>query len=316
MISSRQDLIEYGLRKCGAPVLSINVAPEQIEDRLDEALQFYQEYHSEAINKTLFKHAITASQLLIINPVGTFAAGDVVTGSVTGAEFTIYDVQGMKLRTREFRNATPLEGETLTSDKGATASVAPGSIAIGDTQNKYITVGDEIMSVLKVFPFHNQSSGANYMFDARYQLMMSEIYNLNQSGLNYYYSVQQHLSLINFLLTHNGSLQFNRAMNRIELNTDWENKLLPDQILLFEVYASIDATTHTKTLNDIFLKRYFVALLKQQWAQNLSKYQELELPGGVKLNASAMMTEAREDLKQLEEEVLKKFSAPLAFFVG
>lgn len=315
MISSRQDLIDYALRNLGAPVLQINVAPEQIEDRLDEALQYYQEYHSEAIERTLFKHKITASQVLVVNVVGEFARGDIVTGNISGTEFQVYNVEGLKIRTRSFQNANPIEGETLTSSSGATAQVAPEGIFIGDTQNRFIPVGDEIMSVLRIFPF-NTNSTANYMFDARYQLMMSEIYNLNQSGLNYYYTVQQHVNTINFLLNSTSMIRFARRKGQLELDADWDRRLLPDQILLFEVYSAIDANAFSGVLNDIFIKRYFTALLKRQWAQNLSKYSELELPGGVKLNASSMMTDAKEEIKELEAEVLNRFSAPLGFVVG
>lgn len=50
--ASRQDLIDYCLRKLGSPVLEINVDGDQLEDRVDEALQMYQEFHSDATLKT------------------------------------------------------------------------------------------------------------------------------------------------------------------------------------------------------------------------------------------------------------------------
>jgi len=57
--NSRQTLIDYCLRNLGAPVLEINIDQDQIEDRVDEALQFYQEYHSDAIYRDFFKHELT-----------------------------------------------------------------------------------------------------------------------------------------------------------------------------------------------------------------------------------------------------------------
>jgi len=62
-IASRQDLIDFCLRKLGAPVVEINVDEDQIEDRIDEALQFYQEYHSDAIVNTYFKYQMTAEDI-------------------------------------------------------------------------------------------------------------------------------------------------------------------------------------------------------------------------------------------------------------
>jgi hypothetical protein len=58
-VNSREELIEYCLRKLGAPVIEINVDPDQIEDRVDEALEYYQDYHSDATIKTYFKHKVT-----------------------------------------------------------------------------------------------------------------------------------------------------------------------------------------------------------------------------------------------------------------
>jgi hypothetical protein len=61
--SSRQELVDYCLRALGAPVLEINIDDDQIEDRVDEAIQFYREYHSDAIIKTYRKHQVTADNV-------------------------------------------------------------------------------------------------------------------------------------------------------------------------------------------------------------------------------------------------------------
>lgn len=62
-VNSRDELIEYCLRNLGSPVIEINVDPDQVEDRIDEALSFYQEYHSDATLKTYFKHKVTAQDI-------------------------------------------------------------------------------------------------------------------------------------------------------------------------------------------------------------------------------------------------------------
>lgn len=60
---SRQALIEYTMRSLGFPVIEINIDDDQIEDRLDEALQFYQEYHSDAVVRSFVKHKITVQDI-------------------------------------------------------------------------------------------------------------------------------------------------------------------------------------------------------------------------------------------------------------
>ena len=61
--NSRDTLIEYCKRKLGDPVIEINVDEDQLEDRVDEAIQLYQEYHSDATVKTYFKHLVTADDV-------------------------------------------------------------------------------------------------------------------------------------------------------------------------------------------------------------------------------------------------------------
>jgi len=61
--NSRQTFIDYCLRSLGAPVIEINVDEDQLDDRVDEALQFYQYYHDDAIEKVYLKHAITQTDI-------------------------------------------------------------------------------------------------------------------------------------------------------------------------------------------------------------------------------------------------------------
>ena len=61
--TSRDTLIDYCLRSLGAPVLDINVDEDQIEDRIDEAIQYYQEFHSDATQRGYLKHQLTATDI-------------------------------------------------------------------------------------------------------------------------------------------------------------------------------------------------------------------------------------------------------------
>jgi len=61
--NSRQGLIDYCLRQLGDPVIEINVDVDQLEDRVDEALQYYQEFHSDGVYRGYMKHQITADDV-------------------------------------------------------------------------------------------------------------------------------------------------------------------------------------------------------------------------------------------------------------
>ena len=76
--NSRTTFIDYCLRSLGSPVIEINVDDDQVDDRVDEALQFYQSYHSDAIEKFYLKHQVTQTD---INN-GFIAINDLITDVV------------------------------------------------------------------------------------------------------------------------------------------------------------------------------------------------------------------------------------------
>ena len=68
--------------------------------------------------------------------------------------------------------------------------------------------------------------------------------------------------------------------------------------------------------NDQYLKRYATALIKLQWAQNLSKFKNMTLPGGVQIDGAEIMSQAKEEIKELEAEVRSVWEAPVDMYVG
>ena len=59
--NSKATLKEYCLRSLGKPVIEINVDDDQVDDRLDEALQYFAEYHMDGVQRTYLKHQITSA---------------------------------------------------------------------------------------------------------------------------------------------------------------------------------------------------------------------------------------------------------------
>ena len=64
--STRQGLIDYSLRRLGYPVLEINVDDDQIDDLVDDALQYFQERHFDGIERTFLKHKVTSAEKTIL----------------------------------------------------------------------------------------------------------------------------------------------------------------------------------------------------------------------------------------------------------
>lgn len=126
--NTRQTLIDYCLRSLGAPVIEINVDDDQVDDRIDEALQFYQTYHADAIEKFYMKHEVTNSSLTLTASVATnFNAGETITGGTSGAKAIVKTVSGTTIT---YNRPTDLNkpfsaAETITGEgSGSTAVIS------------------------------------------------------------------------------------------------------------------------------------------------------------------------------------------------
>jgi len=90
--STRQELIDYCLRKLGAPVLEINVAQEQIEDLVDDAVQYFQERHFNGVYPTFLKYQITQDDIDRGRATGFSGVGIASTSAVgAGTTFNFYE---------------------------------------------------------------------------------------------------------------------------------------------------------------------------------------------------------------------------------
>ena len=61
--TTRQELVDYALRQLGAPVLEINIADEQLDDLLDDTIQYFQERHYDGVARTYLKYEFTEEDI-------------------------------------------------------------------------------------------------------------------------------------------------------------------------------------------------------------------------------------------------------------
>lgn len=310
--TSRSELQEYSLRRLGKGVIDINVSTDQIEDRTDEAIQFFQEYHFDGVEKTYLKHKVTATTLTVTDS-SQFTKGERITGGTSGATASIFDAPtATTIRIyRELNDFTA--SETITgASSGATDTVS--AIVAGDIKNGYVPVTDAITGIVKVFPFSNRTNID--MFDVRYQLRLNEIFDLANTSVLYYNMVQTHLSLIDEILVGQKPVRFNRHTDRIYVDMDWDSDIQADEYLVFEAYRILDPSTYGDIYNDMFLKKYLTALIKEQWGQNLSKFAGVQMPGGVTLDGPRIIQEAKEEIAKIEEEMSLRYELPVNFMTG
>jgi len=317
-VTTRSGLKEYALRGLGAPVLEINVDDDQLEDRLDEALEYFTLYHYEGVERIYLKHKITPSELTITGSnAESFAKGTTITGASSGATAIVQefldDQDTDTIRIRDVTGTFEASESVSAGDASATLAAADFYTA-GDTENKYITVPDYVYGVTRVIPF-TQGSSSKGLFDLQYQLRLNDLYDLTSTSLIYYKSVMSHIALLDLELNGYPLYRFNRMTNQLHIDQYWPTDIMVDEYVVVEAYRALDPTTWTKIYNEPWLKHYTTALFKKQWGVNLKKFQGIQLPGGVTLDGNALYEEAVAEINQLEDELQNK-SAPLEFFLG
>ena len=277
--ASRQQLIDYCLRKLGAPVLEINLDDDQIDDSVDDAIQLFNERHFDGVERMFLKYKITQADLDRGRAKGTDGVG-IVTTTATSTNIAGY---------------------------GTTTS------SWYETSN-FLQVPDSVVGVEKIFKF-DTSTISGGMFSIKYQLFLNDLYNFNSVELLQYSMVKSYLEDIDFLLTTDKQVRFNKRQDRLYLDIDWGAESL-DNFLVLDCYRALDPTSFTQVYNDPFLKLYLTALMKRQWGQNLIKFRGVKLPGGIELNGREIFDDAERDIESLRSRMASEYELPPYDFVG
>lgn len=321
-LASRQALVDYCLRRLGYPVIEINVDDDQISDRIDDALQFWYEYHFDGRQRIFISHQITGDTLKLASILtSNFTVGEKLIGNTSGATTDISYIASSNNFTTENTKGTFLAGENVTGLQSGYTAALSGTVpyVAGDMGNKYIPVGDGVLSVTRMFNFGGTANGSfrgDELFDVMYQFRMNDMYNLLGADMTYYTMVQSHLSTLEQLLVSQRQISFNRKMNRIHLDLDWDKTFNPGDYAVFEAYAIVDPTEFSEVYDDMFLKKYATALIKRQWGENMKKFGGMQLPGGVTLNGQQIYEEAVTDIEKIEADMQLKYELPPTFMVG
>ena len=318
-VATREQLKQYALRALGAPVLEINVDDTQLEDRLDEALDYWNLYHYEGVEQMYLKQKINAS---LLNVAGASAIPVISTHlkSASGGTCEVIRQWDKESTTNVWTvknvQGTWIVGEQII-DVGTNAvlgTVAAGGMVLGEYDLKYITTPDYVYGVTKILNIGQASSSKN-IFDLQYQLRLNDLYDLTSTSIVYYKTVMSHLAMLDLELNGHPLYRFNRMQNRLYLDVNWATDVIIGDYVLIQGYRAVDPSTFTKVWNEPWLKHYVTALFKRQWALNIKKFSGIQLPGGVTLDGDKLYAEATKEIEDLETE-LKTKSAPLEFFMG
>ena len=277
--STRQELVTYCKRQLGAPVLEINVADEQIDDILDDSIQFFQERHFDGTIQMFMKYKVTQADI----DRGRSRGNDKNVGIVTTTASATIDGQSIEFDWEENSN--------------------------------YLQVPPSVIGVTKVMHFDGANTVTNNMFSVKYQMFLNDIYYWGSTEILTYAMVKTFLEDLDFALTTQKQIRFNQRMDRLYLDIDWSS-LRADDFIVMECYRALHPDDYARVWNDSFLKRYATAKIKKQWGQNLLKFQGVKLPGGVELNGRQIYDDAEKELEVIREQMSNMYELPPLDMIG
>ena len=275
--SSRDGLIDYAKRQLGFPVLEINVADEQFSDLLDDAVQVYQERHYDGIMRMYLKYEVTQD--------------DVDRGRAKGGGTSL----GISTTT-----TTSTVGLSTTFD-------------LEENQN-YIQMPPSVIGVNQIFKIRSDTV-YDGLFNIRYQLFLNDLYAFGSIDLLQYSMVQSYLEDITFLLNPDMRFRFNIRQDRLYIDGDF-NVINAGDYFVIDCFRILDPNDFTRVYNDPFLKRYFTALCKKQWGQNLIKFQGVQLPGGIQLNGRQIYDDGVKELDEIRAKMSSDYEMPPLDMIG
>ena len=273
--TTKQELIDHCLRKLGAPVLEINVSDEQLDDIVDDAVQYFNERHFDGVERMYLKYKITQEDI-------DRGQADPLTSNTTGIVSTTATSGGFSNTWYENSN--------------------------------FINCPDSVIGVEKVFKF-DTSSISGGMFSIKYQLFLNDLYFFNSVELLQYSMTKRYLEDIDFLLTTDKQIRFNKRQDRLYLDIDWKSQAV-NQFIVLDCYRALDPENFSQIYNDSFLKRYCTAMIKKQWGQNLIKFRAVKLPGVIEFNGREIYQDGVEEVNAIREQMSSTYELPPLDMIG
>jgi len=269
----------------GAPVVEINVADEQVQDLLDDAIQLFQERHFDGVIQTFLKYEITQADV--------DRAKAVPPGAPSG------------------------RGSVGMASTSATTSIEGTSTTFTYYENSnYLQVPPDVIGINKVYQWDAlMGIDSRNMFSLKYQMFLNDMYYWGTTDILSYSMARGYLETLNFLLNTHKAVRFNQRQDRLYLDVSYDDLIVGDYLIL-DCWKVMDPSDFNRVYNDPFLKRYLTALIKKQWGQNLIKFQGVKLPGGIEFNGRQIYDDAQAELDKIEEKMMSTYEVPPLDLIG
>lgn len=313
--TTRQQFIDYCKRRLGFPVIDINVDDDQINDRVDDALQFFEDYHFDGVEKMYMKHKITQDDInrrwIYVPDAVTFITG-ILPFDDSNASINMFDLR-YQLRLHDLYDFTSVSyvSYEITMQHIRTLQL----LFSGTPQFRFNRKQNKVFLDID---WSRDVEVGNYVVVECYRAVRPATVTLTGTGTAVTTAntvtgtgtiFDQELLEGDIITLGGQELQINQITSPTSLTT------------IGPVTTNVTNGTLTKpgnsdVFNDRFLKRYATALIKYQWGSNLSKFAGIQMPGGVTLDGVRIMTEAKEEMDKIEEDMYNFNSLPSEICTG
>ena len=314
--ATRAQFKTYCLRELGFPVIEINVDDDQVDDRIDEALSFWNDYHFDGQQKMYMKHQITAEDInrrWIYCPDAVSFVTGIFPFDQSNASINMFDLR-YQLRLHDLYDFTSV------------------SYVSYEITMQHIRTLNLLFSGTPQFRFNRHQNKVFLDIDWTRDVLIGQ-----------YVVVECYRKLVPDTVTLTGTMTYNAASNTIiGYGTTFDQEILENDFITLNTVDTIQvaainsptsitvrgpfansASNTTATIagnsdvwNDRYLKKYGAALIKRQWGSNLKKFGGIQMPGGVVLNGQQIYDEAIAEIKELEEEMYVVNALPTEIMMG
>ena len=313
---TRQQFKDYCLRRLGWPVIDINVDEDQVEDRIDDALQFFQDYHFDGTEKLYMKHKITQEDIdrrWIYCPDAVIFVTSVFPFDDSNSSINMFDLR-YQLRLHDLYDFTSVSyvSYEITMQHLRTLNL----LFSGTPQFRFNRHQNRLHLDIN---WSSDRAPGEYVIIECYRKM--EPNDMTLSGTLFGTSGTKIITGTNTKfdqeVVENDFIKFsddrNLQIRRINSPTEIE--------LVYNLDSNVTNLTAVKegisdVWNDRFLKQYATAKIKYQWGSNLSKFAGIQMPGGVTLDGVRIMEEAQREIDKIEEEMESYNVLPNEIMIG
>ena len=202
-----------------------------------------------------------------------------------------------------------------------TSTLAPDA-ATWVSRKNFLEIPEQVVGISKVMGI-SSNFARNNLFGMNNQYFLMDIFSFSSGfafgnfDMTNYYMIKQYFETLD-MIVQTGSLvqfRFNQRQDRLFIDID-KHRMVEGNFLLIECYRFLNPDDFTQVYNDSFVKQYLTALIKRQWGQNLIKFNNVQLPGGVSLNGRQLFEDAQKEIDVLMEKSATYYELPPMDMIG